>query len=137
MALGNEHRSRWSWSLGLWVGYWVLLFIITHRPMPAGFALPVSWADKAAHMAAYFILAMLGGWHQRRADRRPTAGLLITWGCIYAAYAALDEWLQPFVGRTLSLSDWLADVAGIAAAMLVLTLRGRSSSLSEPEGRPG
>ena len=93
--------------------------------MPAGFALPVSWADKAAHMVAYFFLALLGGWHHRRADRRLSAAWLIGWGCIYAAYGALDEWLQPFVGRTLSLSDWLADVAGIATAMLLLALRPR------------
>lgn len=130
MALGSEHRSRWSWSLGLWVGYWVLLFIVNHRPMPPGFALPVSWADKAAHMVAYFTLAMLGGWHQRRVGRRRTAAWLITWGCIYAAYAALDEWLQPFVGRTLSLGDWLADIAGIAAAMLLLALKRRPGASS-------
>lgn len=58
-------------------------------------------------------------------------GLLMVWVLIYSAYAGLDEWLQPLVGRTMSLGDWLADVAGIISASLWMLLRQQAKTLSE------
>lgn len=123
----RQGRSR-----GLWIGYWVILFAVMHRPLPGGLGLPAPWLDKLIHVGVYFILAALGGWHQFRMGRGRRPGLLIGWVCVYGAYAALDEWLQQFVGRTASWGDWLADVAGVLAATIVLVLQERSAVRSAP-----
>lgn len=100
-----------------WLGYWVLLFAVMHVPKPPGAQLVQRLGDKVLHTAAYFVLATLGGWAARRRRRRLDAGWMVRWGLIYAAYAAADEILQPLINRTCQLTDWLADVIGVALAL--------------------
>ena len=122
-------RSRRLW---MWVGYWVCLFVVMHVPMAGTGAPTVPHADKVAHILLYFILAGLGGRYLMAIGRASTREM-ITWAVGYAAYAALDEWLQPFVHRSMSLGDWVADVVGVAGAtILILLLRRRAGPLSEP-----
>ncbi len=131
MTLDEKHRSKMLRSLWLWVGYWVALFAATHVPIPARGVIPVRHGDKIIHFALYFLLTRLGGRYLHATGRRVSVVLLITWGVIYAAYAGLDEWLQQFVGRTMNLSDWLFDAAGIAAATVTLAAGRRLGALSE------
>ena len=42
------------------------------------------------------------------------------------AVGAVDELTQPFVSRTASLADWLADIVGIIIALLTLVWFNRS-----------
>ncbi|MHC4697691.1 MAG: VanZ family protein [Planctomycetota bacterium] len=131
----SKGRPRTTWSLSLWIGYWAALFVVTHRPLGAGVDLLVPGADKVIHSALYFVLALLGGWHMRSKGRRPSWTHLIAWAGVYAAYAGFDEWLQQFVERTPSLWDWIADVAGVAAATVILARKGRSDAVSEGHER--
>lgn len=133
----TRSRSRARRNLFLWIGYWAVLFVATHRPLGAGAALIPPGGDKLIHFVAYFVLVILGDRYMRSVGRPRTPARMITWAGIYAAYGGFDEWLQGFVSRTPSLWDWIADVAGIAAATLVLTWQGRSRVLSERERRTG
>lgn len=70
--------------------------------------------DKAAHVAAYMVLAiaymvaLYPRWRAISAYRRA-----IIASALAMVYAASDEWHQTFVvGRTGEVSDWLADTAG-------------------------
>lgn len=118
-------------SLWVWVGYWCCLFVVMHIPITKTGPFQIDHTDKVIHFGFYFLLVRLGGYYQISMGRRITMGLLIVWALIYSAYAGLDEWLQPLVGRTMSLGDWFADVAGITIASWWMLLRQRATTLSE------
>jgi VanZ family protein len=109
----------------LWIGFWVLLFGLTHWPKPPPLG-HIPESDKVMHFIAYFTLALAGGrlWLAQR--RTLTAGWIIVWWGVYAGYAAIDELLQelPFIHRSCELGDWLADIVGVSAALLI-TWSGR------------
>ena len=116
-ATGAVSR-RWALT-GVWIGYWLFIFALTHTPL-RGFRLPAEGGDKVIHFLAYFVLAILGG---RAAIHRGVVlngKWCILWGLVYAAYAALDELLQQFVGRTPSWRDWFADLAGAMLGLAIL-----------------
>ncbi len=144
-----KRHPRWPRSGWVWIGYWVSLFVVMHVPVEGGGPTLVPHGDKIIHFGLYYLLARLGGRHQLAARRRqraagfslrghprglkPAAHCLL-WAVVYAAYAALDEWLQPFVGRTMSLGDWIADLIGISLATLTIALQRRSAEPTEHEG---
>ena len=134
MAVKGRPDRRVSRTRWIWISYWLALFIVTHRPGPAGVGLPIPGADKAIHFALYFALVLLGGRYLRATGRRLTFSRLVAWACVYAAYGAFDEWLQQFVGRSMSFYDWLADLVGIAGATAVLYFRRRADR-SDPNER--
>jgi VanZ family protein len=78
--------------------------------------------DKYEHFGAYAVLAALlcfallsrGGMSIFDASWRTFA--------IVLAYGAIDEWTQPWFGRTCSLMDWIADATGAGVALTVLLL---------------
>jgi VanZ family protein len=130
MALKRHRRSRLARIRDLWIAYWVLLFVATHVPIPGRGPVTVEHGDKVIHFVVYFILTWLGG-RYLLATGRGTLRALAAWAAIYLLYAGADEYLQSLVGRTMSLSDWLADAAGIVLATLVLARRRPSGALSE------
>jgi len=101
----------------LWIGYWLLLFALTHVPISRASAARVKHADKAVHFVLFFGLTWLGA---RAVARRPTGslpiGTLTAWAAVYLLYAAADEWLQGFVRRTPNVLDWIADASGVVLA---------------------
>ncbi|MGY1604831.1 VanZ family protein [Geodermatophilus sp. SYSU D00815] len=74
--------------------------------------------DKLVHLLLFAVLAVSGRW--AGLPRAPLAGLLVL-------YAAVSELLQglPFLGRSVSLADWVADVAGVLLGLLVWAALGR------------
>lgn len=101
-------------ALVVWIVYWCVLFVVTHIPPPrVGVRIPRG-SDKVAHFVLYLGLSVLGGYAIRAARTSPIRRL-IGWAIVYLVYAGLDEWLQSFVGRHMSLYDWLADAAGVLA----------------------
>lgn len=98
--------------------FWPVAFIGTHFPRfgplrgePRRY--PV---DKLAHFLCYAVLA----WLMTRllAQRmRPAAAIVLTL-LLVAAYGAIDELTQPFVGRTTDLWDFIADLAGAVLGVL-------------------
>lgn len=122
-------RPRIFW---LWVGYWMALFVVMHVPVGGPAPVPINHFDKLVHCGLYFLLVWLGGWSLRSRGHYRSLRSLMMWAVVYVAYAALDEWLQSFVGRTMSLWDFLADMVGIVGATILLERTRRSRTLSEP-----
>ena len=129
-ASNRRPRSWW-----LWVGAWALLAVATHVP-PNRALEQIGDADRVVHFFAYFVLAGLGAYHLRQSRSGSIVAALMGWAVVYFAYAAADEWLQRFVGRTPSVTDWLADVAGVLAAtgiaMVWSAKRGRGKRRDKP-----
>ena len=106
--------------------------LATHLP---GDRLPhVGASDKTLHAIAYFALAgtfwaTLASWGL---PRRKRLGLLLA---VAPLYAALDEITQPWFGRYSEPRDWLADMAGTAAAAIVLELVLLAGTRSRPGSR--
>ena len=104
-------RSRWLPVL-LWL---TVIFVATSIPNPD---VPhVTGGDKAAHAIMYGGLALLVARALADVPRwRTTMATL----ALVALIAAGDEAHQQFIpGRTASLHDWFADVAGAGIALLV------------------
>ncbi len=115
---------RWRFALtASWVGYWALIFILTHIPIPRGMRLP-SGGDKVTHVVLYALLSTAGAvalWSRGRANSRT----LLLWAVVYLVYGVLDEVSQPMAGRTASVADWIANLAGVVlgTATMMLVVR--------------
>lgn len=71
----------------------------------------IPYSDKPCHFLLYFILGWVL-WYRR--EMKATELVLVN------GLAVVDEWTQPWVGRTADLTDWCADVLGLLAAIVVL-----------------
>lgn len=120
---------RWAvlyrWALPV---YWAALFTATHIPkVPFADRAPQR-TDKVVHFVVFAMLAfLLWRFHQVRRGR---VGELFVWVAtvVIATYAAADEILQEFVGRSLEFYDWLADVSGAVMVLAVLEWRRRRAA---------
>lgn len=95
------------------IAYWLVIFAGTHAPR-IPHAVPLV-NDKVMHFTAYFCLTLLMCYSTTspRWLRRFTAI-----GLTAMVYGAIDEWTQAWVpNRQPDLADYLADVAGIGAAL--------------------
>lgn len=120
----------------VWVGYWAAIFVLTHLPKGPGLRPAIPHLDKAVHAGLFFGLTVLGGLALGLRGRPDRVRAVLFWAVIYAAYGALDEWLQGFVRRDPDVFDWLADLAGIAAgSTFLLFWRGLRSAQNECEKR--
>ena len=106
----------------IWCTYWIAIFVLMHRPLGEIGKPPFPGADKVVHFVLYFGLTWIGAWRLRANSAGHRLATLLFWAGIYVAYGGIDEWLQSYVGRTMSLFDWFADVAGVAAATIVIVL---------------
>ena len=108
---------------------WVGAVIATHIPVDR---LPRSGvSDKLLHAAGYFVLAGIF-WLTLSVHGVSGAKRI---ACIFfamVAYAAIDEMTQPLVGREDSIGDWLADIAGATASLILLELLALGRSWSPP-----
>lgn len=135
-------RTWWTHPLTLlWLGCWAGLFVITHIPVSHGAPIPKG-GDKVIHFVAYFVLATLGGRAAISRGVRISGRWIITWTLVYATYGALDEVLQSFVHRGASFFDWLADVAGLVLAAVLLQTypnptRGDATEIEDDENMFG
>ena len=119
MAQPPQTRTA-LWTV-LWVAWAVAIAAASHVPGDATPALPFEGADKAVHVAVYFVLGVLGVGAVARLRRdwpRPLVGSAAL--VVGALYGALDEYHQSFVaGRHMSMEDWLTDLLGLALAVIV------------------
>ncbi|HPD32547.1 MAG TPA: VanZ family protein [Phycisphaerae bacterium] len=118
---------RWTASVAVrrWIflAYWFTMFAGTHTPRleiirPEVFRIP--HADKVIHFCMFAGWMSLCWWLLRsprgRPGRRAVTGAFLA-GALYAAF---DELTQSLVGRDTSFGDFLADIAGMLAALWVL-----------------
>ena len=106
---------------GLAVVYMAAIFTLSAQsrlPTPPGI---LGW-DKLQHVLAYMVLGLL---LFRACVISPIAGKGPYWPAFVlgALYGALDEYHQGFVpGRDMSAFDWLADVLGLIAALILMRI---------------
>ncbi|MFH0983236.1 MAG: VanZ family protein [Planctomycetota bacterium] len=113
-------QSSWrrfltAWT-AIWIAAWAGLFVVMHTPVPRDISLPQD-SDKVIHGCAYFTLALLGARSALSRGVALTPRWVMKWLLIYLVYCGVDELLQGPVNRSPSVWDWLADAAGVAAAM--------------------
>jgi len=117
MALTNRQKV----NIIVLIAYWGLIFFLSHIPIPK-LVYRAQVSDKILHVLAYLILIFLLWFAispNRRVDwRRATVWwilLVLVW------YGAFDEWMQLYVGRQASVMDFLADISGVMAGLIVLS----------------
>jgi len=113
---GSRFKVVYAW--GPAVAWMALIFFVSALPklptLPSMFGI-----DKIQHAAAYFILGLL----LLRATALTGLKPYVRSFTIGALYGAFDEIHQRFVpGRDMSGLDWLADVAGLAIALLAVAV---------------
>ncbi|MFQ6048351.1 MAG: VanZ family protein [Phycisphaerae bacterium] len=108
----------------LLAAYWIALLVLTHWPRLPTYAAP-PMTDKLVHFVVFAVLAALA---LAATSQTATPGRHATlrWGLILLGYATIDELLQPLTGRSCSLGDWLANVAGLAVVLGWFALRPAS-----------
>lgn len=107
-------EDRWlPLRRGLLILIWVVLATLTHIPVPQAVQ-ELRVSDKLMHLVAYFPLGFLLSTCRVRGVTSVRACLLVI-----AGYGILDELLQIPVGRTASVFDWIADVIGAGAGIVV------------------
>lgn len=106
--------------------YWLVAFLGTHIPIPAG-VIPRGGGDKVLHFVGYVILAsLLMG---LRASRGPFGwrSVFRRWALL-AVYGAFDEVTQRLVGRHADVADWCADMLGAFCGLGLVMLLVRVCS---------
>jgi VanZ family protein len=106
--------------------YWLAMFIGSHMPMA-----PIrteSHYDKLIHFAAFAGLAFFMAFYRGLLGRM-TRNAYTTIFVIAAIYGIFDELTQMLIaGRTADPFDWLADITGAAAGLIVYWLYDREAS---------
>jgi len=119
-------RRRW-WTVAAWTAFHLVLTSLPESSLPRpGLPLRVDWL---VHFGLGGVLGTLVIW----ASGSGVAGggawraarLLAAWAAI-AAFCALDEWHQPYFGRTAEWMDWTMDVLGGAVGLGLGTLLMRT-----------
>ena len=107
--------------------YWIVLFTATTLP---GKDLPdLGISDKIEHFSAFFILAVLINLtliYQRKSYLLFRYAIIATI-IITLSYGAIDEIHQLFIpSRIQSISDFIADLAGIILALFLFYIRHKN-----------
>lgn len=102
--------SRWGLRL-TWLTYAAALFWLTHTPVPEAVSSVTSQWDKVLHFGAYLGLALLTVAVCLNSFPSQISALFL--GATLMVYAALDEFLQGYVGRQPDVMDWICDCLGI------------------------
>ena len=104
--------------------YWPAIFVLTHIFLPQSVLLQMKASDKALHFLVYFILAVLL-WFSISIDKKASLRSKKFWlvFLLLVIYAAADEWLQGvFAGRTRDFMDFVWNVCGVAAGLVIVLL---------------
>ena len=109
------HRHRRA-VMGVCIVAWAAACLLTH--LPQHYLPRPQMDDRTLHGLAYFILASLLWLTLRAHAVAPMRRVLWTAG-VTVCYGVLDELTQPLTGRSAELSDWAADVAAAAAAIVI------------------
>lgn len=135
LHLRSKEFRKWSLIL-----YWIAIFTLTHWPgierfKPRGLFWSMDGLDKVFHAGFYFGWAMLWWWLlsvDGRTIGRAAVGWVVVGGM---AYGMFDEVSQAIVERTPDVFDFLCDVGGLAAAVILLQVwRRRRVTLDLRQG---
>jgi len=99
--------------------YWITIFTLAHRPIPQ-WVYEAQVSDKSIHFIVYLILVFLL-WFSVRPGAKVNWRKAAVWWIVLvmAVYAAADEITQGYVGRQCDFTDFLADMAGTFAGLIM------------------
>jgi len=108
-------------TIAVLVPYWIALLIFAHIPIPQ-IVYQAQVSDKCLHFLAYLILVFLL-WFSINPDRKVNWRSRVVWLLLFvvAVYGGLDELLQPYVGRTCDVWDFVANAGGILTGLVMFT----------------
>lgn len=114
------------------------ILVVTTVPLPGRAGLTTSHLDKLAHAVMYSGLGWTVARALHRTGRSTGMALFVAVGAA-GGFAALNEWIQAWVGREPDVGDWIADAVGLLAGLgLFLWLRrGRSERERSSTGGDG
>lgn len=101
--------------------YWPVIFILAHIPLPE-LVSRVQVSDKVLHFLGYLILTFLL-WFAISPVRKVNWRRANVWFVLsaVAAYGAVDELLQSYVGRNCDLMDFLANTTGALTGLILFS----------------
>lgn len=116
-----KSARRQKITIAALVSYWIALAVLAHIPIPQ-LVYRAQVSDKWLHFLAYLNLVFLL-WFSISPDSQVSWRRWLVWLVFFAtaAYGGLDELLQPYVGRTGDVGDFLANVAGASTGLIMLT----------------
>ena len=101
--------------------YWIGIFVLTHIPIPQ-VVYEAKVSDKTLHFVAYliftFLLCSAVSPNKKINWRKKTIWWLVL---VMVAYAVIDEWLQQYIGRSTDLTDFFANMKGVATGLILLS----------------
>lgn len=106
------------------VGYVLVLVGATHWPSEMR-GIHVNYFDKLVHFSAFSLLGWLTAW-ALELEKRGTYATAVVLLFAIALFAAVDELTQPYVGRQCDPLDWVADLTGALAGIVVFTAFARN-----------
>jgi len=114
-----QHRQKLTIIFLLF--YWPSLFILAHIHIPL-FVHRAGVSDKSLHFLAYLVLVFLL-WFAIGPDRKVNWRRAAVWWILLVVvwYGAFDEWLQASVDRSSDVADFLADLAGTLAGLILFS----------------
>jgi len=104
--------------------YWPTIFVLTHIPIPQLVRM-AGVSDKALHFIAYMVLVVLV-WFAVNPYRKVNWRRAAVWWILFVMvwYGVIDEWLQSYMGRGADVRDFLANLSGTVAGLIILSLVG-------------
>jgi VanZ family protein len=117
MALSLRHKLT---IISLLI-YWPAIFVLAHIPIPDVIE-RAAVSDKSLHFLTHLILVFLL-WFAICPDRRVNWRGAVVWLILLTAigYGGADELLQHYVGRTCAVTDFLANLVGALAGLILVT----------------
>lgn len=118
MALSRRQKL----TVILLLFYWPGLFILAHIPIPQ-LVYQAQVSDKSLHILAYLVLVFLL-WFSISPGKKVNWPKATAWWILLAVvwYGVTDEVLQRFVGRNCDVKDFLADLTGTFAGLILFSL---------------
>jgi VanZ family protein len=114
-------QSRQKLTLALLSFYWIILFIVTHIPIPK-VVYQAEVSDKALHFVAYLLLIFLL-WFSVNPEGKVNWRKSAVWWVflVTIVYGILDEVTQAYAGRSCDMMDFLYDAIGTAAGLIMFS----------------
>ena len=100
--------------------YWPAIFILAHIPIPE-LVYRARVSDKSLHFLAYLVLVFLL-WFAISPGKKVNWRKATAWWMLFVVvwYGVIDELLQAYVGRNCDVTDFLTDLTGTLAGLVLL-----------------